>query len=124
MNDVPYDDEESNVDTYDFDSIYWATEQTEMPQICVSSTIDSSYHNSLRTPTQNFLSPGIGDARWSSSESGNPKIVSIGSKNDPPMVRGLSSNSQLTPLAVDIDPNAWELKNYDLQRLGGGENGE
>lgn len=124
MNDFPYDDEESNVDTYDFDSIYWQTEHTDMPEIRVSPTINSNYQNSSRTPTNNFLTPGLGDARWSSSESGNPKIVSIGSRNRPPIVRGMSSGSQLTPLAVDVDPNAWELKPHELPRLIGAEAGE
>ncbi|CAG9812273.1 unnamed protein product [Chironomus riparius] len=120
MFDEPYEDEESNLDTYDFDSIYWPTEQTDMPQIRVSSTIDSTCHSTSRTPTQHLLNPMSGDARWSSGESGNPRIVSLG-HNGAPMVRGNSNNSPMAPLNVDIDPNAWDLKTHDLQRLVGGD---
>ena len=121
---VTYDDNESNLDTnLDYESIYWPTEQTDMPQIRVSSTIDS-VQNTSRTPTQHLLNPVMGDARWSSSESGNPKIVSFGNRNEPPFVRGSSLASPMTPLAVDVDPNAWELRPNDLQRLVSGEHGE
>src|SRR4051812_2208591 len=111
------------MDTYDYDSIYWPTEATERPQIRINAISDSiSYINQTeldgsRTPTGQFLMPNTPiDARWSSGDSnGNPKIVSSFA-NDPPTVRGnYSASSQMQPLNLDIDPNAWELKNHNLQ---------
>jgi hypothetical protein len=119
--DESYDDETSNIDTYDFDSIPWPTEQTDMPQIRVSAnTHDSSFQNTARTPTaqQYLLNVSSADARWSSGDSGNPKIVS----SEPPMVRSLGGGGgMMTPLNIDVDPNAWDLKHHELQRLVGGE---
>lgn len=115
----PLDMEE---EVYDDESEYWPTEQTEMPQIRITATNNSTYSNSyVRTPTQYLLNP-TQDARWSSGESSNPKIVSSAFTNDAPMVRG-NSGMSLTPLSIDVDPNAWELKEFDLQRLIG-TNGE
>jgi hypothetical protein len=133
-----YEDEidEAGVETYDFESIYWPTDATERPQIKINATDMSHYYSTVgteqdrigsRTPTGQFLMPGTPqvDARWASGDSsGNPKIVSsFQGPNDPPTVRGGSSGSvpsmMMQPLNLDIDPNAWELKNHDLQRLIG-----
>lgn len=61
------------------------------------------------------------EARWASADSsGNPKIVSSFA-NDPPAVRGsLGTGASMQPLNLEVDPNAWELKDHDLQRLLGG----
>lgn len=111
-------------ETYDDESDYWPTEQTEMPQIRITATNSSTFGGTQpRTPTNYYLNP-VPDARWSSGESGNPKIVSSAFTNEPPMVRG-GSGSVMTPLSVDVDPNAWDLKELDLQRLlGASQSGE
>lgn len=76
-----------------------------------------------RTPTGQFLQPGTPvDARWASGDSsGNPKIVSsFQGPNNPPAVRGSSGPTySLQPLNLEIDPNAWELRNYDMHMLLG-----
>lgn len=122
------------MDTYDFESIYWPTDATERPQIRINPSTDSNNYLyatqterdriGSRTPTGQFLMPGTTpvDARWASGDSsGNPKIVSSSrGPNDAPTVRtnnGLLPSMQ--PLNLDIDPNAWELKNPDLQQLLG-----
>lgn len=116
----PLDMEE---EIYDDESEYWPTEQTEMPQIRITATNNSTYNSYVRTPTQHLLNPTTTqDARWSSGESSNPKIVSSAFTNDAPMVRG-NSGMSLTPLSIDVDPNAWDLKEFDIQRLIGA-NGE
>lgn len=60
------------------------------------------------------------DARWASGDSnGNPKIVSS-FVNNPPTVRGGTGPApSMQPLNLEIDPNAWELKNPDLQQMLG-----
>lgn len=123
---------DDGLDTYDFESIYWPTDTTERPQIRINASNDtndylySSEHDHLgsRTPTGQFLIPGSTpiDARWASSDSnGNPKIVSsFQGANNGPTVRGFSGSTQsMQPLNLEIDPNAWELKNYDLQQMLG-----
>lgn len=132
--DDEYEDEvvEDGLDTYDFESIYWPTDATERPQIKINATNDINsylYSNEndryqSRTPTGQFLTPGPTpvDARWASGDSsGNPKIVSsFQGSADAPKVRGYSGfNQKMQPLNLEIDPNAWELKNYDLQQLLG-----
>lgn len=120
------------MDTLDFESIYWPTDATERgPQIKINATDMSNYLYSTqteqerygsRTPTGQFLMPGTPvDARWASGDSsGNPKIVSSFGANDAPTVRGnLTGVPSMQPLNLDIDPNAWELKNHDLQQLLG-----
>lgn len=120
------------MDTYDFDSIYWPTDATERPQIKINATNETNDYlystdqdrQDSRTPTKQFLIPGAipVDARWASGDSsGNPKIVSsFQNSNDAPSVRGFSGSAQkMQPLNLEIDPNAWELKNYDLQQLLG-----
>lgn len=121
---------EHGLETYDFESVYWPTDATERPQIKINATTDASEYlyttdtegnrYGSRTPTGQFLTPGAPvDARWASGESGNPKIVSsFQGSNGPPLVRRGSGGSQLMqPLNLDIDPNAWELKNYDRSDL-------
>lgn len=125
----PLDMEES----YDDESDYWPTEQTEMPQIRITATNNSTYGGGSlsfpsqpRTPTQYLLNP-VPDARWSSGESSNPKIVSSAftTNNEAPMVRTGSGGGGMSmmPLSIDVDPNAWDLKEIDMQRLIG-TNGE
>lgn len=59
------------------------------------------------------------DARWASGDSSaNPKIVSSFG-NDAPTVRGNAGYAPMQALNLEIDPNAWELQNHDLQRLLG-----
>lgn len=117
------------MDTYDFESIYWPTDVSDRPQIKINASNDTML-NSLdkdrygsRTPTGQYLAPGAPvDARWASGDSsGNPKIVSsFQGANGAPTVRGYSgSHQKMQPLNLEIDPNAWELKNYDLQQLLG-----
>lgn len=121
---------ETGMDTLD-ESIYWPTETTERPQIKINATNDSSYLYSTqtdrfgsRTPTPGqFLMPATTpvDARWASGDSsGNPKIVSSQGANNAPTVRGDSALlSSMQPLNLEIDPNAWELKNHDLHQFLG-----
>lgn len=123
---------ETGMDTYDFESIYWPTDATERPQIRINPTTDTNLYSTQterdrigsRTPTNQFLMPGItsAEARWASGDSnGNPKIVSsFQGPNDAPTVRGNhGSLPTMQPLNLDIDPNAWELKKPDLQQLLG-----
>lgn len=122
---------DTGADTYDFDSIYWQTDATERPQIRINSSTGTNNHFTnqsehdrydSRTPVNQFLMPGTpAEARWASADSsGNPKIVSSFA-NDPPAVRGtLGSAAAMQPLNLEVDPNAWELKDHDLQRLLGG----
>lgn len=119
------------MDTYDFDSIYWPTDTTERPQIKINATNDSSYLFSTQTdrfgsqtPTPGqFLMPSTTpiDARWASGDSsGNPKIVSSNGANGAPTVRVNSASlSTMQQLNLDIDPNAWELKDHYVQQLIG-----
>lgn len=121
------------MDTDDFESsIYWPTDTSERPQIKINATNDSSYLYSTqtdrygsRTPTQQgqFLMPASApiDARWASGDSsGNPKIVSSQGANDAPTVRGNTGSLPfMQPLNLEIDPNAWELKNHDLHQFIG-----
>lgn len=127
--DDDYDEEavdETGLDTYDCDSVYWPTDATERPQIRINAmTETSNYQNDDRygsqTPTgSHFLMPATPtvDARWASGDSsGNPKIVSS-FQNEAPVVRGNDGTSAfMQPLNLDIDPNAWELKAHELQHF-------
>lgn len=127
MEDEDEVEDNERLDTYDFESIYWPTDATERPQIRINT--DNYYYSTQteperygsRTPTGQFLMPTpMADARWGSGDS-SPKIVSSQGGNEPPTVRGINSTStpQMQPLNLEIDPNAWELKNHDLQRLLG-----
>jgi hypothetical protein len=103
-------DEHYGLDTYDFESIYWPTDATERPQIRIDALTEI---NSLSQQSidRQYLMPGVQstDARWSSGDSSGPRIISSLVNNN-----GRVTNSQfMQPLNVEVDPNAWELQNFD-----------
>lgn len=140
------------MDTFDFETnlhsniltgnVYWQQDQLEQtPRIRVDASPVSNQYEGLvteiggsRTPTQQFLLPNAqqADARWGSGgSSGSPIIVSSlhdgqTTPNEPPKVRTINMPQMpmMQPLNLDVDPNAWELKNVDLQRLLGNNSGE
>lgn len=120
-----------NEEIYEDESDYWPTEQTEMPQIRITASNNSTFGGSVRFNQSNqyHLNPLLStDARWSSGESSNPKIVSSAFtnsnsnnfNNEAPLVRTGSGGMSMMPLSIDCDPNAWELKEFDMQRIVGG----
>lgn len=104
------------LDTYDFESIYWPTDATERPQIRIDALteINSLSQQSL---DRQFLMPGVQstDARWSSGDSSGPRIISslVNNVNSNNGGRSGANSQFMKPLNVEVDPNAWELQNFD-----------
>jgi hypothetical protein len=105
--------DEHGLDTYDFESIYWPTDATERPQIRIDNLteINSLSQHSI---DRQFLMPGVqADARWSSGDSSVPRIISLPANSDQSHLRATTNSTFMQPLNVVVDPDAWELQNFD-----------
>lgn len=111
--------DEHGFDTYDFDSIInWPTDVTEKPHIRVDALteIDSLKSGAMSIDRQFLVPNAQADARWSSGgDSNGPKIITSTAQQRSAINKSSSSasNSFMQPLNVEVDPNAWELQNFD-----------
>lgn len=113
--------DEHGFDTYDFDSIInWPTDATEKPQIRVDALTEINRLRSQQsTIDRQYLVPNAqADARWSSSDLNSPKIITSSAKDQPNIRSAINntsgaSNPFMQPLNVEVDPNAWDLQNFD-----------
>lgn len=113
--------DEHGFDTYDFDSIInWPTDATEKPQIRVDALTEINRLRSQQsTIDRQYLVPNAqADARWSSGDLNSPKIITSSAKDQPNIRSAINntsgaSNPFMQPLNVEVDPNAWDLQNFD-----------